>query len=156
MVTTRNSAKSQRATRSTGSQSGHTTPRSRREATGSSDRPTMITDLSDDDNDFQELMLPVRRRRLESKATTTTTSPVRSSKRLKQLHDQSAAEEDRKGKRRMTLPTPIVSSDDSTTSTPDFQDTAPDPLQEDDKSASFQPIKQEPVLTTHEQKSNMP
>lgn len=148
MVTTRNSSRAQRATGSS-SQSGHTTPRSRLEATGSSDRPNVITVLSDDDDDFQDLILPVRRRRLES----TSTTPVRSSKRLKE-RDQGAAEDDRKGKRRMTLPTPIVSSDDSTTTTPtaDFQDTVQEPMevkQEDvEPTASHQSIKQEHGMTT--------
>lgn len=153
MVTTRNSSRAQRATgaSSSSSQSGHTTPRSRREATSSSDRPNVITVLSDDDNDFQDLILPVRRRRMEP----TTTTPVRSSKRLKQ-RDQGAAEGDRKGKGkgRMTLPTPIVSSDDSTTSTPtaDLEDTVQEPLevkQEDvEPTASHQSIKQEHGMTT--------
>lgn len=144
MVTTRNSSRKQRATGST-SESGHTTPRSRREATGSSDRPSVITVLSDDDNDFQDLVLPVRRRRIDPKKTI----PVRSSKRLKQ-RDQGAAEDDRKGKRRMTLPTPIASSDDSTTSTPtpDCQDTLQESLETKQEDVSSHSIKQEHLLTT--------
>ncbi|CDH60596.1 probable rad16-nucleotide excision repairprotein [Lichtheimia corymbifera JMRC:FSU:9682] len=160
MVTTRKGALKKKATGSSSlpSQSGHTTPRSRREATSSSDRPKVITVLSDDDDDFQDLTLPARRRRSEP----TLTTPVRSSKRLGQ-RDQGAAEDDRKGKRPMTLPMAIVSSDLSTTSTPTavFRSTVREPLgpldskQKDVEPTEPQSIQQEHVLITSGQKDTL-